>query len=430
MLDPRTLSIADFDYPLPDERIAKFPVEPRDAGKLLIYRSGQISQDIFRNLTTHLPRGPLMVFNNTRVIHARLRFRKGGEHGALIEIFLLEPHTPRDYQQNFAQTSTTEWACLVGNLKRWKTGTLSSVIPVKGLHVILTAERLTPLVQPMDGNAGRQGGDHIIRFTWATSTPGEPIPFATLLEAAGELPIPPYLNRPTQPSDLTTYQTVYARTDGSVAAPTAGLHFTPQVLHDIDRAGIERQEVTLHVGAGTFLPVKSAQIGDHPMHAEHIFVTSHLLQRLLAHQGRAIAVGTTSVRTLETLYYIGLRLQSNPNATPDELAIQQWEPYETSAPNIPTVQALQNILDWLHRNQLDALHTTTRIIIAPPYTYHVAEAILTNFHQPQSTLLLLVAAFLKGDWRPVYEYALSHQFRFLSYGDASLLIPGPNPAQA
>lgn len=413
MTDPRHLRIADYDYPLPSDRIAQYPLPQRDASKLLVYRSGSISEDTFSHLPAYLPAGSLMVFNNTKVIRARLRFRKtnaDGLQGALIEVFLLEPCQPIDYQQNFANPSPVEWTCMIGNLKRWKGGQLTLPLQVHGQTIHLTAERLT--------TTGTDGTHHTVRFSWTGASS-----FAEVLEAAGELPIPPYLNRPTQASDLVTYQTVYSKVQGSVAAPTAGLHFTPAVLSAIDAAGIERQEVTLHVGAGTFKPVKTDEIGGHEMHAEHIFVPRRVIERLIAHGAQAIAVGTTSVRTLETLYHIGLRLHAHPQATEDELTVQQWEPYDSPAPQIAPIDALQAILDWLDRNQLDALRTATRIIIAPGYTYRIVRAIVTNFHQPQSTLLLLVSAFVQGNWRSIYDYALSHQFRFLSYGDSSLLIP-------
>lgn len=413
MTDPRLLHIADYDYPLPEDRIAQFPLPQRDASKLLIYRGGHISEDSFSNLPAHLPTGALMVFNNTKVIRARLRFRKphpDGSPGAPIEIFLLEPHLPLDYQQNFAHASPVEWTCMVGNLKRWKGGPLALPLCVQGKTFNLTAEHIS--------TTGADGTHHVVRFTWP-----EGPSFAHILEAAGEIPIPPYLNRPTQDSDLVTYQTVYSKVKGSVAAPTAGLHFTPAVLRALDAAGVERQEVTLHVGAGTFKPVKATEIGGHEMHAEHIFVPRHVIERLIAHQAQAIAVGTTSVRTLETLYYIGLRLHANPHATEGELAVGQWEPYATPAPPLAPLDALRHILDWLDRNQRDTLHTATRIIIAPGYTFHIVRAIVTNFHQPQSTLLLLISAFVQGNWRSIYDYALTHQFRFLSYGDSSLLIP-------
>ncbi|MBQ7482506.1 MAG: S-adenosylmethionine:tRNA ribosyltransferase-isomerase [Bacteroidaceae bacterium] len=403
------IQIAEYNYPLPDERIAKFPLAERDHSKLLVYNKGAVSHDIFYNLPNYLPKGALMVYNNTKVIQARLHFNK--ETGALIEVFCLEPIQPNDYVLNFQQTKHCAWLCLVGNLKKWKEGTLRTEVDVKGRKVILTATR-----------GEMHGTSHWIDFDWNDDS----ITFADILEGVGELPIPPYLNRKTEESDKKTYQTVYSKIKGSVAAPTAGLHFTDKVLKDIDAHGIEREEVTLHVGAGTFKPVKSEEIEGHEMHSEYIFVTKHTIERLLAHDASAIAVGTTSVRTLESLYYIGVTLQSNPDASENDLHVRQWMPYEyaDSEPNpISAKQALQNIKDYLDRNALDALHTSTQIIIAPGYDYKIVKMLVTNFHQPQSTLLLLVSAFVKGDWHKIYDYALANDFRFLSYGDSSLLIP-------
>ena len=411
MIEEKTkhIQIAEYNYPLPDERIAKFPLAERDHSKLLVYNKGAVSHDIFYNLPNYLPKGALMVYNNTKVIQARLHFNK--ETGALIEVFCLEPIQPNDYVLNFQQTKHCAWLCLVGNLKKWKEGTLRKEVDVKGRKVILTATR-----------GEMHGTSHWIDFDWDDDS----ITFADILEGVGELPIPPYLNRKTEESDKKTYQTVYSKIKGSVAAPTAGLHFTDKVLKDIDAHGIEREEVTLHVGAGTFKPVKSEEIEGHEMHSEYIFVPKHTIERLIAHDASAIAVGTTSVRTLESLYYIGVTLQSNPDATEQDLHVNQWMPYEyaDSEPNpITAMQALQNIRDYLERNGIDALHTSTQIIIAPGYDYKIVKMLVTNFHQPQSTLLLLVSAFVKGDWHKIYDYALANDFRFLSYGDSSLLIP-------
>ncbi len=411
MIEEKTkhIQIAEYNYPLPDERIAKFPLAERDHSKLLVYNKGAVSHDIFYNLPNYLPKGALMVYNNTKVIQARLHFNK--ETGALIEVFCLEPILPNDYVLNFQQTKHCAWLCLVGNLKKWKEGSLRKEIDVKGKKIVLTATR-----------GEMHGTSHWIDFDWNDDS----ITFADILEGVGELPIPPYLNRKTEESDKKTYQTVYSKIKGSVAAPTAGLHFTDKVLKDIDAHGIEREEVTLHVGAGTFKPVKSEEIEGHEMHSEYIFVTKHTIERLLAHDASAIAVGTTSVRTLESLYYIGVTLQSNPDASENDLHVRQWMPYEyaDSEPNpISAKQALQNIKDYLDRNALDALHTSTQIIIAPGYDYKIVKMLVTNFHQPQSTLLLLVSAFVKGDWHKIYDYALANDFRFLSYGDSSLLIP-------
>lgn len=407
MEDTRHIHISDFDYDLPEERIAKYPKAGRDTSKLLLYRDGAIAEDVFSNLPQYLAPGALMVFNNTRVIQARLHFHKAT--GALIEVFCLEPHTPADYALSFAARGMCTWTCLVGNLKKWKEGALSRPLDVGGRRLTLTAERV-----------GVSGTGHEVRFAWDDPQ----VSFAEVLEAVGELPIPPYLNRATEESDLQTYQTVYSKVDGSVAAPTAGLHFTPRVLSALDERGIERDEITLHVGAGTFRPVKSEEIEGHTMHSEWIAVTRRTIDRLMAHDGRCIAVGTTSVRTLESLYYVGVLLSRQPDASEDELHVPQWLPYDYAAapgPKLTTMEALGLVARYLDRHALPVLHTTTQIIIAPGYEYHVVQTMVTNFHQPKSTLLLLVSAFVGGRWRPIYDYALAHGFRFLSYGDSSLL---------
>ena len=404
-MDTKHIKISDYNYPLPDERIAKYPIAQRDHSKLLVYRHGEVGEDTFYNITKYLPEGALMIFNNTKVIQARLHFRK--ETGALIEVFLLEPAEPTDYELMFQQTERCSWLCLVGNLKKRKEGTLRRTFEVKGRQLTLSAER-----------KHEQGTSHWIELSWDNPD----VSFAEILEAVGELPIPPYLNRKTEEGDKTTYQTVYSKIKGSVAAPTAGLHFTNDVLQSIDAHGVEREELTLHVGAGTFKPVKSEEIEGHSMHTEYISVRRQTLQKLIAHGGAAIAVGTTSVRTLESLYYMGCKLAQNPDLSEQQLHVNQWEPYETT-PTLTAVEALQNVLDYLVRNDLPVLHSSTQIIIAPGYEYKIVKILVTNFHQPQSTLLLLVSAFVKGDWRKIYDYALSHDFRFLSYGDSSILIP-------
>ena len=399
------IKIEDYNYALPEERIAKFPIARRDHSKLLIYRHGEVSEDIFYHLPEHLPEGALMVFNNTKVIQARLHFRK--PTGALIEIFLLEPAQPADYEQMFQTRERCQWLCLVGNQKKWKDGALT----ITNGSLTITATR-----------KGEQGTSQLIEFEWSV-TDGT-MSFADIIDQLGELPIPPYLNRETQESDKTTYQTVYSKIKGSVAAPTAGLHFTDEVLADIDRSGIEREELTLHVGAGTFKPVKSQTIGDHPMHTEYVAVRRHTLERLLAHNCEVVAVGTTSVRTLESLYYMGLKVLQNPDIQEDQLHVNQWEPYDDVRCQKEDVRSvIQALLDWMARRDLTVLHSSTQIIIAPGYDYKIVKMLVTNFHQPQSTLLLLVSAFVKGDWHKIYDYALAHDFRFLSYGDSSLLIP-------
>ncbi len=403
-IDPRHIRIRDYNYPLPDERIAKYPLPVRDQSKLLVYRNGAVSEDVFTALPDYLTGGELMIFNNTKVIQARMHFRK--ETGALIEVFCLEPAAPSDYAQNFQQTEHTAWLCMIGNLKKWKEGTLKREMTVKGFPVTLTATR---------GEC--RGTSHWVDFAWDRPE----VTFADILEVFGELPIPPYLNRETQESDKETYQTVYSKIKGSVAAPTAGLHFTPRVLEALKSKGVELEELTLHVGAGTFKPVKSEEIEGHEMHTEYISVKRETIESLIAHQARAVAVGTTSVRTLESLYHIGVKLAENPEATEEELRVRQWQPYEKES-GIPPVEALRHILAYLDRYGMETLHTSTQIIIAPGYKYRIVKAMVTNFHQPQSTLLLLVSAFVHGDWKTIYDYALSHDFRFLSYGDSSLLF--------
>jgi S-adenosylmethionine:tRNA ribosyltransferase-isomerase len=411
-MNTQEIQISDYNYELPDERIAKFPKEQRDHSKLLLYRQGEVGEDVFYNLPKYLPKGALMVMNNTRVIQARLHFRKTNEKGentgALIEIFLLEPAQPADYEQMFQTTDRCSWLCLVGNLKKWKEGALIRQLEIRNEKLEIKATR-----------RGEHGTSQWIDFEWDNAS----ISFAEILDAMGELPIPPYLNRETQESDLTTYQTVYSKIKGSVAAPTAGLHFTDAVLSELDACGIEREELTLHVGAGTFRPVKSATIGEHEMHTEYIAVRRHTIERLIAHEGRAIAVGTTSVRTLESLYYMGLKVLTNPEIKEEDLHVSQWEPYNVQLSTFNIKRVLQALLDWMIRHELTVLHSSTQIIIAPGYDYHIVKMLITNFHQPQSTLLLLVSAFVKGDWHKIYDYALSHDFRFLSYGDSSLLIP-------
>lgn len=405
MEETKHIKISEFNYPLPDGRIAKFPLAQRDRSKLLVYRHGEVSEDVFTSLPQYLEPGELMIFNNTKVIQARLHFRK--ETGALIEVFCLEPARPNDYALNFQQTGCCSWLCMIGNLKKWKEGTLRRTVEVKGRTLTLTATR---------GEC--KGTSHRIDFGWDDDT----LTFADVLEAVGELPIPPYLNRETQESDKETYQTVYSKIKGSVAAPTAGLHFTERVLSALDERGIDREELTLHVGAGTFKPVKSEEIEGHEMHTEYISVSRRTIAKLIAHGGRAVAVGTTSVRTLESLYYVGMLISRNPDAGQEELHVPQWMPYENGG-TLSALESLQQIAGYLDRHGMETLHTSTQIIIAPGYEYKIVRKMVTNFHQPQSTLLLLVSAFVKGDWRKIYDYALSHDFRFLSYGDSSLLIP-------
>ena len=410
------LYIDSFDYPLPDERIAKFPLPRRDASKLLVYKNEAITESTFSNIGDFLPENALLVYNNTRVIQARLVFYK--ETGARIEVFCLEPLTPADYAQSLGATTECTWRCMVGNLKKWKEGILSKQIQLEDKTCTFSARFLAS-----------EGNTHSIHFTWDNAD----IHFANILEKAGELPIPPYLNRKTEDSDIINYQTVYSKIKGSVAAPTAGLHFTPEVFESLKTKNIETEELTLHVGAGTFQPVKTETVNDHRMHTEVISVHRSTVEHLLNKLGNIVAVGTTSVRTLESLYYIGKKLTSPPTPHLDErgafdncdlsknIKVTQWEPYVDTNEVLPSV-ALQNILNYLDNNQLATLHAETQIMIKPGYQFKLVNGIITNFHQPKSTLLLLVSAFVDGKWTDIYDYALANDFRFLSYGDSSLLL--------
>ena len=397
------IRIEDYDYPLPEERIAVHPLQERDSCKLLV-RSGDgaLSTRVFRELPGLLPSRSMLIYNNTRVINARLRFRKPGG-GASIEIFCLEPVSPADYAVNFASDRSCSWLCFVGNSKRWKSGDLIMPLEIDGTSVTLTATR-----------ESRQGNASVIRFSWDNPA----VTFSRIISAAGVIPIPPYLNRETEPSDSNDYQTVFSHIDGSVAAPTAGLHFTDEVLHAIDTAGMQRRELTLHVGAGTFQPVKSDSIGGHDMHSEFIAVSRDLIAELAVTDRPVIAVGTTSVRTLESLYHIGCLIYAGEWTG----EVPQWYPYDDAHPRLSRKEALEAVVAALDSDGSSTLIASTRIIIAPGYDFKVVEGIVTNFHQPKSTLLLLVSAFIGGGWRQMYDYALAGDYRFLSYGDASLLL--------
>ena len=402
MDDIRELSIEAYDYPLPENRIAKYPLAERDASKLLVVRNGIIEESQFKHLGDYLPSGALLVFNETKVIRARLRFQK--DTGAPVEIFCLEPDD--DYQVAFSSPSPARWRCLVGNSKRWREGALHVHLNVEGKPVTLSALRVEKNDQYSE-----------VEFSWEPSQ----LPFATVLEAAGEIPLPPYLHRDAEPEDRDRYQTVFARYDGSVAAPTAGLHFTQALLGQLKAKGFELDEVTLHVGAGTFRPVATATIGEHPMHSEVIVVRRSLIQHLLDAQGKAIIpVGTTSTRTLESLYWIGMMLYEDGMELRD-LHVRQWYPYETH-PSLSTEEALSLILTYLDQHQLTLLEASTALMIAPGYPMKVITGLITNFHQPKSTLLLLVSALIGDRWRNAYQYALDHDFRFLSYGDSCLFL--------
>ncbi len=417
------LYIADYNYPLPDERIAKYPLAERDQSKLLVYKQGRVSEDRFYNIGDYIVPGSLLVYNNTRVIQARLEFHKKprveqtetGEEvkqGARIEIFCLEPLSPRDYQLSLSSTRGCVWKCMVGNAKKWKEGNLSLTLSSReGTKLEVRAYK-----------EEQMGNTFAIRFEWD----GEQVSFAEVLDAVGELPIPPYLNRKTEESDLRTYQTVYSRIKGSVAAPTAGLHFTERVLDDLHKRGIETTELTLHVGAGTFLPVKTADANEHTMHTEIIAVPKTTICQIIGQLGKIVAVGTTSMRTLESLYFIGKKLRASDKPAYRDIEtihVGQFEPYEeaTGHESVSSQEALQAIVDYLEVTGQETLHAETQIMIKPGYQFHVVDQLITNFHQPQSTLLLLVSAFVDGDWKTIYDYALGHGFRFLSYGDSSIL---------
>lgn len=398
------LSAQALNYELPDERIAKYPLPQRDQSKLLIWKGGDIIDSQFQTLPDFLPEDSLLIFNNTKVIRARLLFQKAT--GANIEIFCLDPLVPADYQIAFQQTESCSWNCMVGNLKKWKTEVLVKEIQINGKTVAFKAEKINQI----DGSVQ-------VKFSW--DYPGAD--FASLIEAAGILPIPPYLHRETEASDLERYQTIYSKIKGSVAAPTAGLHFTDAVFERLKAKRIDCDEVTLHVGAGTFKQVKAETIGEHEMHAEQIIVRRALVEKLLAHQGKLVAVGTTSIRTLESLYWLGVKLLQKPDSALNELDIEQWLPYETEKAYTKQ-ESLEAILAYMDQHQLPTIGVHTKIIIVPGYRFRIVEGMITNFHQPQSTLLLLISAFIGDDWQRVYEHALNNDYRFLSYGDSNLYL--------
>jgi len=403
MSNPQTIAIADYDYPLPDERIAKFPLAQRDQSKLLVYRQGEISESVFHNVGDYLPSDSLLVFNDTRVIHARLFFRK--PTGSTIEVFCLEPHN-MPVAQAFEQRECCTWLCFVGNNKKWKEGPLERTAEIGGQSVTLTATRHEAV-----GNAW------VVELRWTGG-----FSLAEIIDAMGVIPLPPYLNREAEKEDNDRYQTVYAHQEGSVAAPTAGLHFTPELLDSLRARGVETDFITLHVGAGTFKPVSTETIGEHEMHVEQIEIARGNIQRVLDHLGRpVIPVGTTTVRTLESVYWFGVRLQDSPNL--DAMHVEQWDPYTLEERHVDTATAYRNVLQWMDRHGVDTLHGDTRLMIAPGYQYHVVSGLITNFHQPKSTLLLLVSALVGDAWRDCYRYALDHGFRFLSYGDSCLFLP-------
>ncbi len=405
MKKPDHIALSDFIYDLPDERIARYPLPQRDQSRLLVYRKGEISETVFHGLPAMLDRRHILVFNDTRVIHARLRFRKSS--GAAIEIFLLEPVEPSEHQLSFTSRGKTTWRCLVGNARKWNNGeSLIMELNTGGEITCFKAE-----------NDGRAGDTFRIKFSW---TPGERS-FSEILEAAGETPIPPYLKRPAEPADAQTYQTIYSLNEGSVAAPTAGLHFTEEVIRKTARRGIDRLYLTLHVGAGTFTPVKNENAAGHPMHTEHFRVSAEVLGRLAGTDREIIATGTTSCRTLESLYWLGVKALKG-SAGKDGLHLSQWEAWDLPG-DVPVRDALNALYEMAVEKNTATLQASTAIMITPGYSFKMISGLITNFHQPASTLLMLIAAFTGEDWKRIYKYALDHDFRFLSYGDSSLLLP-------
>ncbi|HPT20604.1 MAG TPA: S-adenosylmethionine:tRNA ribosyltransferase-isomerase [Bacteroidales bacterium] len=398
------IDLNDYDYHLPDERIAQHPVKERDLSKLLVFDQNKISDDVFRNIENYLPSDSLLVFNNTRVIKARILFQK--ETGAAIEVFCLEPLMPFEYELAFSSKEPVEWKCIIGNLKKWKNGILSTSFDSGGHQYKLNAEKLQP-----EGEAWR------IRFTWSCRE----ISFGQVIEAIGHIPLPPYINRNDESEDATRYQTIYSKIKGSVAAPTAGLHFTDYVLEKLKEKGIRSAEITLHVGAGTFKPVKSDNVFDHEMHCEHFSVTSETVETLIKNLGKIIPVGTTSVRTLESLYWLGVKVTYDKTIFGPELSLGQWEPYSITT-SLSAKESLESLLEMMKRQNLSVIQASTRIMIVPGYKFRMMKGIITNFHQPKSTLLLLISAWIGDRWKDIYRFALDHNFRFLSYGDCSLLL--------
>ena len=400
MLDLQRIKISDYNYSLEDIKIAKYPLAKRDDSQLLYYRNNKIEDKKFSQLANLLPDNTCLIFNNTRVIRARLLFKK--ETGAKIEIFCLEPFYPSDYVQIFESTSSCQWHCMVGNARKWKQGDLSMFIQIEGEELQLKARKIK---------------DDIIEFSWNNKN----FNFGELIEATGVLPIPPYLNRETEENDLQSYQTVYSKIKGSVAAPTAGLHFTDEVLKDLDKKEIIRKELTLHVGAGTFKPVKTDTIKEHHMHIEHFVVSKDLINTLLSDKF-IIPVGTTTVRTLESLYYLGVKILENKINSLQGLLVDQWDPYNLSSQYSKT-KVLKALLLFMEQHQVSELQAATQIMIVPSYQFKFTQAIITNFHQPKSTLLLLIAALIGKEWKTIYQHALDNNYRFLSYGDSSILFP-------
>jgi S-adenosylmethionine:tRNA ribosyltransferase-isomerase len=401
----KQINIDEYDYPLNDIDIAKYPLKKRDESKLLIYQNGNIKEDIFKNISNNLRPSSLLVANNTKVIMARLEFFK--QTGARIEVFCLEPYAPSDYNLSFASTNSCEWKCIVGNLKKWKEGVLEKQLEINNTIVNLTIKLVKSLSET-----------HIIKFYWDNSD----ITFSDILEKSGNIPIPPYLNRKAEDTDLLTYQTIYSKHKGSVAAPTAGLHFTEDVFQSLKEKSITLHEITLHVGAGTFKPVKTSSIGEHEMHTEHFVITKNTIPPLLQYLNKTTAVGTTSVRTLESLYWIGVKIINNRITDINNIHLEQWDAYSLKS-DINVEEELSKVHELVISSGKDQINASTAILIAPGYEFKIVNQIITNFHQPKSTLLLLVSAFIGDDWNKIYKYALDNNFRFLSYGDSCLLNP-------
>ncbi len=398
------INIDDYSYELPEERIAQYPVKERDKSQLLIYKGGNISKDIFRNIDSYIPADSLLVFNNTRVIRARLLFTK--DTGATIQIFCLEPVNPCNYESALVSTGQAEWKCLIGNLKKWKRGKISKNFRFMGRMHELTAEKVNEL-----GDAWN------IRFTWS---PGE-LTFGEVIESAGHIPLPPYVKRDDEEIDYIRYQTVYSRNEGSVASPTAGLHFTNEVINSLREKGIRMAELTLHTGAGTFKPVRSSDLSEHEMHCEHYYMDKELIEILLSTERRVIACGTTSVRTLESLFWLGVKIIQNPLIDYDSLFTDQWEPYLTKT-SVTVKDSLKALVKFLEKRKTASIHASTRVMIIPGYEFRIVQGMITNFHMPKSTLLLLLSAWTGPEWKKIYQFALENNFRFLSYGDSSLLM--------
>ncbi|HPY67841.1 MAG TPA: S-adenosylmethionine:tRNA ribosyltransferase-isomerase [Bacteroidales bacterium] len=399
------INIDDYSYELPEERIAQYPVKERDQSQLLIFKGRKISKDIFKNIDSYIPADSLVVFNNTRVIRARLLFTK--DTGATIQIFCLEPVNPRNYETALVSAGQAEWKCLIGNLKKWKKGKLSKSFRFMGQLHELTAEKLSKL----EDDAWN------IRFTWS---PAE-LTFGDVIESAGHIPLPPYVKRDDEEIDYIRYQTVFSKNEGSVAAPTAGLHFTNEVINSLREKGIKMAELTLHTGAGTFQPVRSSDLSEHEMHCEHYYISKELIEILLSTNRRVIACGTTSVRTLESLFWLGVKIIQNSSIDDDKLFTDQWEPYLTKT-SITVKDSLKALTEFLDRRKMTSIHASTKVMIIPGYEFRIVQGMITNFHMPKSTLLLLQSAWTGPEWKKIYRFALDNNFRFLSYGDSSLLM--------